>query len=271
MKKENLIICCCLFAVLFTGCKNHVYVKTPGTLSTLISETEKYELTTLKVVGNLNSDDIRFLREMAGCDARGIETDGKLAILDLSEVTIFEGGNLYYYGGAPTAKHCTSNNSIGSHMFDHCARLISIVLPNNVTSIGEFAFEECTGLTSITIPNSVTSIGQWAFSYCASLSSITIPNSVTSILAGTFYGCTELKEIVIPSRVESIGAFALPEFIGLKEIYSASPVPPSCHYFAFDKDVKSNCTLYVPIGSLEAYKNAEEWNGFKNIVEKEMP
>ena len=41
--------------------------------------------------------------------------------------------------------------------------LISVTIPNSVTTIGYAAFGECTGLTSVNIPNSVTTIGEWAF------------------------------------------------------------------------------------------------------------
>ena len=36
----------------------------------------------------------------------------------------------------------------------------------SVTIIGELAFRSCSGLISVTIPNSVTSIGDKAFMYC---------------------------------------------------------------------------------------------------------
>ena len=48
-----------------------VEVKTAGTLSTLIDASQKYEITSLAVSGDLNGDDILFLREMAGRDLKG--------------------------------------------------------------------------------------------------------------------------------------------------------------------------------------------------------
>ena len=54
-------------------------------------------------------------------------------------------------------------------MFSGCNSLISITIPDSVTSIGDEAFSDCTSLTSITIPDSVTSIGDRAFYGCYSL------------------------------------------------------------------------------------------------------
>ena len=89
--------------------------------------------------------------------------------------------------------------------FAGCSNLISINIPDSVTSIGEYAFSVCSGLTSITIPDSVTSIGGYAFYDCSGLISIIIPDSVTSIGDGAFYGCSELTSVTIPDSVTSIG------------------------------------------------------------------
>lgn len=72
--------------------------------------------------------------------------------------------------------------------------MISVTIPDGVTSIGWSAFSGCSGLTSVTIPDSVTSIGGWAFSKC-SLTSVTIPDSVTEIGYRAFYGCSDLTTI----------------------------------------------------------------------------
>lgn len=63
--------------------------------------------------------------------------------------------------------------SIGAHAFDGCISLMSVDIPNSVTSIGSNAFAS-SGLTSITIPASVTEIGDGAFLSCNNLASVTV-------------------------------------------------------------------------------------------------
>lgn len=89
----------------------------------------------------------------------------------------------------------TNIEKIANYAFYECEKLISITIPNSVTSIDENAFSECTGLTSVSIPNSVISIGLEAFYDCSGLTSVTIPNSVTSIGSSAFQDCTNLTSI----------------------------------------------------------------------------
>jgi len=214
-----------------------LHVATAGTLSALIAENRKYQITDLTLTGNLNGTDIRFIREMAGINYQSRRTDGKLAVLNLTGARIVDGGQYYQ------RSYRTTNNTIGRFAF-WATNLTSITIPNSVTSIEQAAFSYCTSLTSITIPNSVTTIGNGAFGICTSLTSITIPNSVTTIEGVAFSGCTSLTEI-----------------------YSRNPIPPSlgpdCFYRVDTKTVK----LYVPKGSYSAYWFA--W-GFENIIETDF-
>ena len=154
-----------------------------GTLPSKIGDTKKYKITNLKIMGEINGTDLRFIREMAGCDYNGKGTEGKLATLDLSEAKIVKGGDYYYnYYGCYTL-----DDVIGNQAFDGCSSLTSLTLPSSVTSIGSSAFSGCSGLTSLTLPSSVTSIGGSAFSGCSGLSSIYVNwESPLSIDASTF-------------------------------------------------------------------------------------
>ena len=245
-----------------------VHVETAGTLPALIAEEQKYEITNLTLTGNLNGTDIGYIREMAGRNVTGQSTSGKLSILNLADANIVSGGDYYYsyYGN----EYYTKNNEIGSRFFGYDNKLTSVTIPNSVTLIGKDAFSACPELTSVTIPNSVTSIEEWAFWECSGLTEITIPNSVTEIRMGVFGCCLGLTEITIPNSVTEIGDGAFVDCTGLKKIYATNPIPPTCDNYPFKNVSKTDCILYVPVGSLQAYKAADHWSDFENIVEMDM-
>ena len=178
-----------------------------GTLPDKISASEKYLITNLKIVGKINGTDLKFIREMAGCDFNGKETDGKLSILDLSDAKIVEGGSAYY-SDRDDGFIYTSNDKLGDYVFNDCSGLTSLTLPSSVTKIGEYAFENCIGLTSLTLPSSVTEIGEGAFLNCRGLTNFTIPSGVTSIGTSAFFCCYGLISLTIPSSVTAIGSRA---------------------------------------------------------------
>ena len=191
-----------------------------GTLRDRISESKKYLITNLKIVGEINGADWVLIREMAGCDFYGEKTRGKLSILDLSDVKIVKSDYLYLnkYG------LFTSNDELGYEAFSGCSVLTSLTLPSSVTSIGEYAFRGCSGLTSLTLPSSVTRIGSSAFLDCSGLTSLTIPSSVTSIRYGVFSGCSGLTSLTIPSSVTWIGDWAFHGCSGLTSLTIPSSV-----------------------------------------------
>ena len=160
-----------------------------------------------------------------------------------------------------------SVTSIGEYAFAGCSGLTSIEIPNSVASIGYYAFQNCTGLTSITIPNSVTSIGQGSFDGCIGLTSVTIPNSVSSVGFFAFVGCTGLTSVTIGNSVTSIAFYAFSNCTGLTELVSLASIPPICNAGVFENVDKSLCTLKVPKGSKDDYRQADGWKDFVNIEE----
>ena len=214
-----------------------------GTLPDKISASEKYLITNLKIVGKINGTDLKFIREMAGCDFNGKETDGKLSILDLSDAKIVEGGSAYYSDRDDSFIY-TSNDKLGDFAFYGCSGLTSLTLPSSVTEIGEHAFLSCRGLTNFTIPSGVTKIGGAAFFCCYGLISLTLPSSVTAIGSEAFKHCSGLTSIYV--YMEKLPETGSNLFLGCDE---------------------KNCTVYVPKGTGNAYFRSAEFGYFYNIVE----
>ena len=105
-----------------------------------------------------------------------------------------------------------------------------------VTEIGTGAFQNNTGLTEVTIPSSIVSIGANAFAGCTNLQSITI-------------------NIIVPINLYTAAARA---YVRALTRSSGDDV--------FDGVNKNTCILYVPEGSVDAYKAAPVWKEFKNIL-----
>ena len=194
-----------------------VEVVKAGTLSSFISDIEKYHIEELTLKGELNGTDFLLIRDMAGVtyqersgSPRYPTTDGKLRKLDISDVSIVSGGMGYTLSTTGPDSHAntrtytegvevyTEDHRI-SHMLFAYTKLETVTLPNNVISIDSWAFESCENLASMTIPSSVTSIGNYAFYGCG-LTTITIPDGVTNIGISPFASCSGLTSIVVGSN-----------------------------------------------------------------------
>ena len=223
-----------------------------GTLPDKIGSTKKYQITNLKILGEINGTDLMFIRNMAGGIDYYDETgEGKLSVLDLSQARIVVGGGpyFYYFKGYPTdgysrELYVDENDVLGDYMFCGCSALTSLTLPSSVTKIGNYAFENCSGLTSMKNPFSVTSIGGSAFNGCSGLTSLVIPSGVTKIGYYAFENCSGLTSI----------------YVYAEQIYTIGLV-------AFKGCDKNNCKVYVPKGTYDYYIKYSDFRYFKNIEE----
>lgn len=178
-----------------------------GTLADKIDKDQKYKITDLKVVGDINGSDVRLLRDMAGSDYMMYYTDGQLANLDLSEANIVEGGDPYFerYDMGMYDVQCTKNDEFGDEMFFNCPRLVSIVIPSSAKSVNFCALSVCDKLESVTIPEGVTTIGACAFEFDENIVEMKLPSTVTEIGNRAFYECKGLKKVNIPEGVKELG------------------------------------------------------------------
>ena len=253
-----------------------------GTLCDRIKSDLKYKITSLKLSGKLNIDDILYIREMAGCyyDTKGSKYDGHLEDLDISDVTLIgtdKDVDVYFYtttnGSTPTGGSCSADlrtpqtlgnglfaylpmlrsvilpkkvQAIGFETFLMCSQLTSVTLPSDLTAIWGYAFSGCTSLHSMQFPSSLTSINACAFSGCTSLVSLQFPSGLTSIGHNAFYGCTSLTSLQFPSNLTSIGASA---FAGCKGLTSLQ-FPSGLTFIggAAFEDCTSLVSLQLPSG-----------------------
>ena len=158
-------------------------------------------------------------------------------------------------------------SSIGDYAFSYCSNLTNVDFPSIITSIGDYAFYKCYSLTNLTLPSNLNSIGDWAFDYYSSLTSLTINSNITKLGYSVFTACNSLKNLTFSTNVTSIADLLFfNSFDNLEAVYVGWQNPIEAGSF-FNYIKISNCTLYVPQGTKEAYANADVWKDFGNIIE----
>lgn len=190
-----------------------------------------------------------------------------LRTLDLSKNTnlrTIKEQALYKCSGLESVILPPTIETIEDDAFHYCPRLASINIPEGVKSIGSCAFAGASALTEIAIPQSVTTIGKNAFA-ATGLHSIIIPEGVAVIEYSTFYNCKSLNSIVLPSTITSIGDRVFDYCYELKEIHCKATTPPTLEMFSLLSNI-SGRKIYVPHGSVEAYKTAENWSEFAEEI-----
>lgn len=88
---------------------------------------------------------------------------------------------------------------------------------------------------------------------------------INSISDEAFYGCTGLTSITIPSYVTIIGADAFSGCVGLTSVTCNNLIPPNLYSNSFF-DCINITNIYVPAESVDAYKTAENWSAYADII-----
>lgn len=141
-----------------------------------------------------------------------------------------------------------------------------LVIPNGVEAISSFVFYQCRSITSLIISGSVKTIGSSAFEDCTGLTSLYLSEGLEMIGGSSFEGCTGLSSIILPSSMTSVAINAFKNCRSLTSIKSLNNNPPLCNNPFYNVN-KEQCTVWVPIGCIAAYKGADGWKDYMTIRE----
>jgi len=212
----------------------NIHLAIAGTLKNKISNPSI--VSKLIVTGNIDARDIKFMR-----DEMPLLTE-----LDLQNATISA-----YTGTDGTQPY---NISYPANV------LPAISFYNYMANNNNFS------LMSVILPQNLTSIGYSAFLYCTNLKFVGMPSSLQTIEHSIFYNCRNLKSIVLPNQLASISGDAFTYCYGLTSVTNLSVTPQKVESYLFSYVDKNRCTLTVPSSALSKYQQADVWKDFLTIT-----
>ncbi len=177
----------------------------PGTLAEQllsIFPNARNEVVKLKVNGNIDGNDMMFIRELCGVKDISTPTEGKLTRLDLNDSYIVATDKPYI--SIDGVDYTTHDDAFGCCFLYNCSQLESLELPHTILAVDSFALANCSSLKTVDLPVNVTSIGYGAFVGCSSIEGLTLPNATTSLENGAFQKMTALRQLDLGDGVTAI-------------------------------------------------------------------
>jgi len=122
-------------------------------------------------------------------------------------------------------------------------------------------------IVSLVLPDGITSIGNNAFSSYANLRQITLPAGLTEIRDGAFERCMRLTEIDLPVGLKIIGKEAFKDCTRLMRVIFRASVPPDGSKDIFE-GIATDFTIEVPPNgwSVNLYKMHPYWSDYKDKI-----
>lgn len=285
----------------FYGCKGLTAVRIPDTIST-IPECAFSGCKSLREVEIPSSVTTIAAEAFYGCEAlRSIELPD--AVTEITE-NLFKGcwrlrkvklGPMVTTIGESAFEGCEflqhlplpdSVRRIERSAFENCKNLVDLGQPASLEFIGLYALERTALLlmqdgpvyvgkalcgfhgnmpnhACLEVRDGTTTVAEAALRGHRQLESIIFPESLKSIEYEAFNECRDLKHIHLPKSLEFIedGAF---DWTKIEEIEVPWENPIKIGYRPFPDGTQ----IYVPVGSLAAYKAAKYWKDYK-LLEKE--
>lgn len=153
----------------------------------------------------------------------------------------------------------------GAH-FNQCTSLTFVRFPANLTNISYQCFNGCTNLVikNLSLPH-ITSIGSNGF-WRVKITNIVDLGEITEITSNyIFANNSSLKTVILPSAITSIGNNAFNSCGTVDSFTCLAVTPPSLGSNVFLSTTLTK--IYVPAGSVQAYKEASGWSSYASKIE----
>ncbi|MBR3074427.1 MAG: leucine-rich repeat protein, partial [Bacteroidales bacterium] len=148
--------------------------------------------------------------------------------------------------------------------FRECQQLRRVVFAPGLRILGDSSLHHNEALEEVILPDTVVSIEKDALSHAYSLRHINLPPNLEKLGRSAFLYCRKLESIVLPATLKSIGIYAFEHDKALTSITCLAPAPPAGGTEMFDDT--SECPIYVPAASVEAYRTAPYWNKYAHRI-----
>jgi len=166
-------------------------------------------------------------------------------------------------GGNPLSAGLYNNINNKGKLYLNGELVQTLTIPESVSSIPSNSFTGST-IQELVLHGAVVSIGDGAFG-STSLQSISFQEGILSIGSQAFSSCTSLHSIDLPATLTSIGLMAFYNCSSLSSITVRAITPPSGESMMFEST--NNCPIYVPAGSVDAYKTASSWSSYADRIQ----
>ena len=163
----------------------------------------------------------------------------------------------------------------GQGAFQGCSSLTRVVIPKGINRIENCLFRNCKSLTTVVLPEGIEQIDCRAFQDCVNLAIVDLPNSLQIIKRQSFANSKMLTNVVLPEGLVELegSSFA---YCSMVSCTSLSVAPPTVSFsfdegtcyceddpFCFNYQLQA---IYVPRESVDAYKAADGWNHYADII-----
>lgn len=222
-------------------------------------------------------EELKFFVNVKKIDENAFRDCKKLRKIDLTNVTTlsvccFFGADLSEYDlDMPNAQYISGAAAWSQWFMNSNLRSIKDTgllssFPGTSQGGAMYGCFASSGIQSAYLNGNVRTLGPSCFAKCEKLQFITIEEGLENIQIDAFTRCTALKKVDFPSSLKTIADYAMPNMTSLESLVFKGSTPPAFNGSHILTDSTSGLTIYVPDTAVDAYKTANNFSQYADII-----